>query len=127
MKRIIVTRKKKFACALMPYWVIPGSKQAFKTQFGIYEDIGLHDGFGQPVQRIDPAVLDANGVRIGNGGQIAIDLDDSVFTVFASTMQGSLSNEVYLQGGQLVNGIETYYLNMTTKGGVKTVGYPWFE
>jgi hypothetical protein len=126
MKRIIVTRKKKFACALMPYWVIPGSKQAFKTQFGIYEDIGQHDFFGQPISRIDPAVLEANGRMIRSGEQIAIDLDDNVFTIFASTLQGSLSNEVYLQGGQLVNGIETFYLNMTTKGGMKTVSYPWF-
>lgn len=127
MKRLIVTRKKKFASSLMPYWVIPGSKQAFKAQFGIYEDIGKNDLLGQPVQRIDPAVLDANGARIKNGEQIVLDLADNICTVFASTMTGSLSNEVYLQGGQFVDGVETYYLNMTTKGGMKTVSYPWFE
>lgn len=127
MKRIIVTRQKKLASSLMPYWVIPGSKQAFMAQFGLYGDIVQYGAFGQPVQRIDIAVLDANGARIKNGEQIVLDLNDNVYTVFASTQSGSLSNEVYLQGGQFIDGIETYFLNMTTKGGMKTVSYPWFE
>ncbi|MBQ8120613.1 MAG: hypothetical protein IJ172_07555 [Ruminococcus sp.] len=127
MKRIIVTRQKKFASSLMPYWVIPGSKQAFMAQFGLYGDIVQYGALGQPIQRIDIAVLDANGARIKNGEQIVLDLNDNVYTVFASTQSGSLSNEVYLQGGQFIDGIETYFLNMTTKGGMKTVSYPWFE
>ncbi len=127
MKRIIVTRQKKLASSLMPYWVIPGSKQAFMAQFGLYGDIVQYGALGQPIQRIDIAVLDANGARIKNGEQIVLDLNDNVYTVFASTQSGSLSNEVYLQGGQFIDGIETYYLNMTTKGGMKTVSYPWFE
>lgn len=127
MKRIIVTREKKIASALMLYWVIPGSKQAFMQQFGLVGDLTEHDAFGQPLYRIDITVLDANGARIKNGEQIALDLNDSIFSVFACTRSGSLSNEVYLQSGQLVGGIETYYLKMTTKGGFKTVSYPWFE
>lgn len=127
MKRIIVTRQKKLASSLMPYWVIPGSKQAFMAQFGLYGDIVQYGALGQPIQRIDIAVLDANGARIKNGEQIVLDLNDNVYTVFASTQSGSLSNEVYLQGGQFIDGIETYFLNMTTKGGMKTVSYPWFE
>ena len=127
MKRIIVTRQKKFASSLMPYWVIPGSKQAFMAQFGLYGDIVQYGALGQPIQRIDIAVLDANGARNKNGEQIVLDLNDNVYTVFASTQSGSLSNEVYLQGGQFIDGIETYFLNMTTKGGMKTVSYPWFE
>lgn len=127
MKRIIVTRRKKFVSAVMPFWVIPGSKQAFMAQFGLYGDIVQYGALGQPIQRIDIAVLDANGARIKNGEQIVLDLNDNVYTVFASTQSGSLSNEVYLQGGQIIDGVETYYLNMTTKGGMKTVSYPWFE
>lgn len=127
MKRIVVAREKKLASALMPYWVIPGSKQAFMQQFRLYGDLAGHDAFGQPIYRIDVAVLDANGVRIKNGEQIVLDLNDNIYSVFASTQSGSLSNEVILQGGQLVEGIETYYIKMTTKGGFKTVSYPWLE
>lgn len=127
MKRIIVTREKKFASSLVPYWVIPGSKEAFMQQFGLFGDISGHNALGQPLNRIDTAVLDANGARIKNGEQIVLDLNDNIYSVFASTMAGSLSNEVYLQGGQFVDGIETYYLKMITKGGFKTVSFPWFE
>lgn len=127
MKRIIVTREKKLVSALMPYWVIPGSKQAFMQQFGLDGDLSGHDAFGQPIYRIDAAILDANGARIKNGEQIMLDLNDNIYSVFASTQSASLSNEVLLQGGQLVGGIETYYLKMTSKGGFRTVSYPWFE
>ncbi len=127
MKRVVITRRKKYTSSLMPYWVIPGSKQAFMAQFGLVGDLTEYSVFGQPVNRIDTAVLDANGARIKNGEQIVLELNDNVFSIFACTYSGSLSNEVYLQGGQLTDGVETYYLNMTTKGGMKTVSYPWFE
>lgn len=39
MKRIVVTRKRKPASLLVPFWVIPGSKQAFMAQFGPQDDI----------------------------------------------------------------------------------------
>lgn len=127
MKRIIVTRRKKLASAVMPFWVIPGSKQAFMAQFGLYGDLCQFDALGQPVARIDPRVLDSNGARIKNGEQIVLDLRDDIFSVFAATSTGSLSNEVILQGGQFIQGVETFYLNMTVKGGMKSVSYPWFE
>ena len=127
MKRIIVTRRKKFASAVMPFWVIPGSKQAFMAQFGLYGDLCSFNALGQPVSRIDPRVLDSNGARIKNGEQIVLDLRDDIFSVFAATSTGSLSNEVILQGGQFIGGIETYYLSITAKGGMKSVSYPWFE
>ncbi len=92
MKRIVVTREKKFASSLMPYWVIPGSKQAFMAQFGLFGDISGHNVFGQPLNRIAIGVLDANGARIKNGKQIVLDLNDDIFSVFASTQSGSLSN-----------------------------------
>lgn len=111
----------------MEFWVIPGSKQVFKAQFAIGDDIGPFYNVVQPIPRIDPAILAANGVMIRAGEQIVIDINDNIYSVFASTREGNLSNEVILQGGQFVNGIETYFLNMTTKGGLATVSYPWFE
>lgn len=127
MKRIFVTRQKKFASAMMPYWVIPGSKQAFMAQFGLYGDLCQFNALGQPVARIDPAVLDANGRQIKNGEQIILEVSDNIASLFACTSTGSLSNEVILQGGQIMGGMETFYLNMTTKGGFSKVSYPWFE
>ncbi len=127
MKRVIITRQKKLSSRLMPFYVIPGSKQAFMAQFGLVGDICPHSWDGQPVARIDPSVLACNGMPIKSGEQIVLELDDSVMTLFASTTTGSLSNEVSLQGGQFINGAETFYLNMTTKGGMKTVSCPWFE
>lgn len=127
MKRVIVTRQKKFASRLMPIYVIPGSKQAFMAQFGLVGDITPHDRAGQPIQRIDPNAVICNGMPIKAGEQIMLELNDEIMTLFASTLSGSLSNEVTLQGGQFINGVETFYLNMTCKGGMKTVSYPWFE
>ena len=127
MKRLIITRQFMQAASMVPFWVIPGSKQAFMAQFGLEGDFCQQDRFGQPVPRIDPAVLDANGARIASGEQITIDLADNVCSVFASTYSGSLSNEVLLQGGQFINGAETFYLNMTVKGGLTSCSYPWFE
>lgn len=126
MKRLIITRQFMQAASMVPFWVIPGSKQAFMVQFGLEGDFCQQDKFGQPVPRIDPAVLDANGARIASGEQITIDLADNVCSVFASTYSGSLSNERILRGGQYINGYETYYLTITTKGGRKIVSYPWF-
>ena len=127
MKRLIVTRQSMQVASMVPFWVIPGSKQAFMIQFGLEGDFCQTDKFGQPVPRIDPNILDANGERIANGEQITIDLADNVRSVFASTYSGSLSNEVLLQGGQFINGAETFYLNMTVKGGLTSCSYPWFE
>ena len=114
MKRLIVTRQNMQVASMVPFWVIPGSKQAFMAQFGLEGDFCQQDRFGQPVP------------RIANGEQITIDLADNVRSVFASTYSGSLSNERILQGGQLINGYETYYITITTKGGTKIVSYPWF-
>lgn len=127
MKRIVVTRVGKFASVVMPFWVIPGSKQAFMAQFGLVGDLCSVDRHGQPVARIDIGTLDANGTRIKSGDQIMLNVGDEISSVFAATQTGSLSDEVILQNGQLIGGIETYYLTLSTKGGFRTVSYPWFE
>lgn len=127
MKRVFVTRQKKMASRLMPMYVIPGSKRLFMAQFGLEGDVTHFDWAGQPVQRIDRNVILSSGMPIKAGKQIMLELDDSVMTLFASTISGSLSNEVLLQGGQFINGAETFYLNMTVKGGLTSCSYPWFE
>lgn len=127
MKRIVVTRVGKFASVAMPFWVIPGSKQAFMAQFGLQGDLCKTDKRGQPVARIDIGALDANGTRIKIGEQIMLNVGDDISSVFAATMTGSLSNEIILQDAQLIGGIQTYYLTLSAKGGFRTVSYPWFE
>ena len=122
MKTVTVQRKQKFASAWMPYCLITGiSKKDFMNRLGLEGDLCTHTIMGQPVSRIDIGVLDAMGTRIVNGKTIELHLEDDVCTIFASTMDGSLSNEVILED------TGTQHLTLTTKGGFKTVSYPYFE
>lgn len=122
MKTVTVQRKKKFASTWMPYWLITGiAKNDFKARFGLREELCTHDVMGQPVSRIDIGTLDALGTRIENGKTVELHLEDDVCTIFASTMDGSLSNEVILED------TGTQHLRLTTRGGFKTVSYPYFE
>jgi hypothetical protein len=106
----------------MPYWLITCiSKKEFMMRCGLQGDLCTHTVMGQPVNRIDIGTLDALGTRIENGKTIELHLEDDVCTIFASTMDGSLSNEVILQDA------DTQHLTLTTKGGFKTVSYPYFE
>lgn len=106
----------------MPYWLITGiAKNDFKARFGLREDLCTHTVMGQPVSRINIGILDALGTRIENGKTVELQLDDDVRTIFASTMDGSLSNEVILKDSS------SQHLTLTTRGGFKTVSYPFFE
>ena len=120
-KTLIVTRKKKFASALMPYWIIAGiSKNDFMEQYGLVDELCGQSESGHPIPRIDMAVLDEIGTRIQNGETVRIQVEDTAQTVFASTMDGALSNEVTLDDS-LVK-----HLTLTTKGGFATISYPVF-
>ena len=122
MKTVIVYRKKKFASAWMPYWLITCiSKKEFMMRCGLQGDLCTHTVMGQPVSRVDIGVLDALGTWIENGKTIELHLEDDVCTIFASTMDGSLSNEVILED------TGTQHLTLTTRGGFRTVSYPYFE
>ena len=122
MKTVTVQRKQKFASAWMPYWLITGiSKKDFMNRLGLEGDLCTHTIMGQPVSRIDISILDTIGTRIENGKTVELTLGDDVRTIFASSMDGSLSNEVILQDA------DTQHLTLTTKGGFKTVNYPYFE
>ena len=128
MKKITVTRRRKMASAMMPYWIITGiSKEEFKHRLDISKEISDHNEWGQPVGQIGEnlddgiAILDSIGTRISNGETVEIEVDDNIDTIFASTCDGSLSNEVSIK---TVNDIS---LTLTTKGGWTTVSYPYFE
>ena len=121
-KALVVTRKKKFASALMPYWIITGvSKRDFMEQYGMKEDLCQHSESGHPISRIDASILDNIGTRIRNGETLKLELEETVACVFASTMDGSLSNEIILDNSPIK------HLTLTTKGGFATVSYPVLE
>ena len=121
-KTLIISRKKKFASALMPYWIIAGiSKKDFMEQYGLEGDLCQHSESGHPVPRIDMSILDDIGTRIENGETVKLELVDTVHSVFASTMDGALSNEIVLDDSPVKQ------LTLTTKGGFATISYPVFE
>ncbi len=121
-RRLFVTRKKKFASALMPYWLITDiSKADFMKQYGLEDDLCEHSETGQPIPRIDASILDTVGTRIRNGETVEITLKDDSCTLFASTMDGSLSNEVGLDDSPVQR------KTLTTKGGFAKVSYPVIE
>lgn len=124
MKKVIVKRKKKFSGMLVPYWVIVGtSKDVFSKQHGFDGDTCKMDLKGFPISRITVSELDRIGTRIGNGQTLEIEIADDVTNLFVSTMDGSLSNEID------IDGYITAEKNITvnTKGGFRTIPYPVIE
>lgn len=114
-------RKKKFANVLMPYWVITCmSKAEFCSRYGLSGDECEMGSGGLPVSRSDASVLDGIGTRIGNGETISIELGAGDVSLFVSTIDGYLSNEVLL---------ESYWSTVTisTVGGFKTLPHPVVE
>lgn len=122
MQKIIITREKKFASAILPYWIITCiSKQDFMLKHGFKEDLCEHERNGQAVSRIEINELDSIGIRIQNGETVEMIVDDDTNSFFACSMSGSLSNEVKMEG-YISHPIA---IKLTTKGGFKTVSYPF--
>lgn len=119
---LVITRKKSFFSALMPYWIIVSEqpKSVFLQRHNMEKDLGGHDALGQPVERIRMEELDEIGVRIENGKTVNIPLSENAAHLFASTMDGSLSNEI------VIADLAKPEITMITKGGFRTVSYPWF-
>lgn len=119
-----MTRKKKLANALMPYWVITCmSKAEFCARYGLSGDECEMGTEGLPVSRVSASVLDGIGTRIGPGETVSIELSESDSSLFVSTIDGYLSNEVLL---------ESYWstgckITLTTEGGFKTLPHPVVE
>ena len=94
------------------------------SKYGLEGDLCRFDEKGQAISRIDIATLDSIGKRISNGQIILIDLEDETETIFASTMDGCLSDEIDLKDFE-VN--EDYYeICLSTKGGFMNLSYPYF-
>ena len=122
MKTIQIQRQKQFRSALVPYWVIAGvAKEEFMRSMGFEGDLMPHNEIGQGIPRIDSSVLDQLGMRIENGQTIVLEAEDEVTSLFASTMDGTLSNEITLPpSGQA-------QVLITTGGGWTGVSYPILE
>ena len=124
MKTIKVIRKKKFAGVVMPYWIIfSKSTDDFKAEFGFSGDLCEMSESGFPVSRIDIQELDRLGTRIMNGQTIELELDDDVSSLFISTMDGCLSNEINIDE-RIASG---NMVVINTKGGFKNLPHPVVE
>ena len=124
MRRIIVMREKKFASALLPYWIITNiSKRDFMHQHGFDNDLCQYQRNGHAASRIEICELDRIGRRINHGEIVELLLDDSTESLFACSVDGSLSNEIIFEDDK----DDPIKLALTTKGGWKTVSYPFFK
>lgn len=122
MKSIKVIRKRSFASALMPYWIVFSEipKNSFLQSHGFVGDLCDHDKFGQPVSRIEVSELDQIGIRIKNGQIIEVPVQEDTVSIFVIAFGGSISNELLIE--QIKDTV-----TITTKGGFKTVSYPHIE
>lgn len=122
MKSIKVIRKRSFASALMPYWIVVSkiTKNSFLQSHGFVGDLCDYDKFGQPISRIEVSELDQIGIRIKNGQILEVPVQEDTVSIFIIAVGGSISNEVLLN--ETIDSI-----TITTKGGFKTVSYPHIE
>lgn len=119
MQKITIVRKKKFAGALVPYWIIIGDKDAFMQEHGFTGDLCEMADSGYAVSRITVEELDSVGVRINNGQTVELEVPEEAVSLFVSTMDGCLSNEVSFVDGQR--------MTITTAGGFRKLPYPVVE
>ena len=124
MVTLTVTRKKKFASAVMPYWIITCmSKSESCSRYGLNGDWCEQSDSGFPVTRIDINVLDKTGTRIQNGQTVSLELQDGDESLFVSTMDGYLSNEIKLSDLRA----KDVKIVITTKGGFADLPHPVVE
>ncbi len=124
MKKIVITRKKKFAGAMMPYWIVyQKTKTEFMSEFGLEGDACNMSEAGFPIARLDVEELDRIGTRIMNGQTIEMELADDISGLFVSTMDGYLSNEI--NADEYISSEKTVVID--TKGGFKDLSHPVIE
>lgn len=121
MRSIVITRKKKFASGLLPFWII--SADVCVQNSARFQTIGevQVDWNGHPRSTLHIRLLDEIGVRIGNGETVTVEVPDDVTAVYAVTMDDILSNACPLSGKAECK------LVLTVKGGFRQPSYPWFE
>lgn len=124
MKTIRVRRKRQLASMLVPFWIIPSpnGKDAFMKEHGFTEDLVPQSEAGFPIGRISTEELDRIGMRIPSGATAEFQLEDSIVSIFASTMDGALSNEIMIAGLK-----DQQEILMVTKGGLRGISYPHLE
>ena len=119
MRKIIVRRKRQFAAALVPYWIVVGlPRAAFMEKYHLSDDTSCRMAGAYPLPRMD-FDPQAYGQPILNGKTLEIEADDDATTVFAVTAEGLLSNELTLGEKE-----PSCRVLVTTKGGWKTPPYP---
>ncbi len=121
MWNLTIKREKKFAAAMVPYWIIKGiSKEEFCRNYNLNGDACPMGAAGFALARIDLEVIKTMGQPIGNGQTIELLMDDNDKSLFAITMDGYLSNEIIFDEYLSRNP----YVLITTKGGFKTLPHP---
>lgn len=125
MRKLIVLRKKVFAGSFLPYWIIAGfGKDIFMKKYNFDGDLCEMNAEGRPVPRITMEELDNIGIRINNGQIKEISVADDSNSLFVSTIDGCLSNEINVDDclktreGQIT---------INTRGGFKNLSYPVVE
>ena len=114
MRKIIVRRKRQFAAALVPYWIVVGlPRAAFMEKYHLSDDTSCRMAGAYPLPRMD-FDPQAYGQPILNGKTLEIEADDDATTVFAVTAEGLLSNELTLDEKE-----PSCRVLVTTKGGWK--------
>lgn len=123
MRKITITRRKSLRACVLPYFIVisAASKDRFMAEYGLSSDLCEIDRMGQAVSRIDRDTLNQIGIPILNGNTVSIDLTEDAASVFAVTMDGSLSNEIRLSE------LHSDNLVISTKGGWRTACYPVLE
>lgn len=120
MKKLIIYRKKQIPSALMPYWIVTAiSKSELMEKHQLSDDISCCvDKYGAPIPHVgfNPQEY---GVPITIGKTLELEIDDSIESVFAVTLDGILSNELPLDSPDT-----TYQFLLTTVGGWKNPSYP---
>lgn len=117
MKKLRITRKKAFAGACLPYWVITGTgREAFMREHGFEGELCAMAENGFPVPRITAAELDDAGTRILNGQTLVIETDAD--SLFVSTADGCVSNEVILDERT------EHEVLISTEGGFRVLPHP---
>ena len=125
MYKITVTRNRRFAASLMPYWIIIGIPKAeFYARFGLNGDSCEMSPAGFPVARLDASTLDRiGGIRIKNGQTLELNVVDCNVPLFVSTSDGYLSNEIILS--DYLSCHDRVFIN--THGGFSKLPHPAIE
>lgn len=119
MKRILIKREWKFACSMVPYWIITKvSKAEFAQSNGYYKTWN-----GQQVFHVNAWGLDQLGKRIKNGKTVELLIDDSQKSIFVCSGSGMLSDELSIENLK----DDPSPITITTKGGFFLRPYPLFK